>query len=76
VTYEEPERLALQLQVLLERRASLRAILEQLTLNSLLTAKERSDIHRVIALIDQEMADVRKRLESLGSGPSSGGTGS
>jgi hypothetical protein len=76
VTYEEPERLALQLQALLERRASLRAILEQLALNRLLTAKERGDIHRVIALIDQEMADLRKRLESLSSGPSSGDTGS
>ena len=66
MTYQEPERLALQLQQLLERRGKLRAILEQ-ALGNALTAQERRDILRVLDLIDRETASVEQRLETLRS---------
>lgn len=76
MTHAEPERLALQLQELIERRATLRAILEQRALHKLLTAKEGADIQRVIQFIDHEMTELRQRLESLRPNSlGAGGTG-
>jgi hypothetical protein len=72
VTYQEPERLALQLRELMERRAILRGILEQ-RLRALLTDAERSDIEHVIGILEREMSDLLKRLEALQ--PGAGGTG-
>lgn len=71
MTYQEPERLALQLRELMERRATLRAILQH-AITRAMTDEERADIQRVICIIDKEMADLEKRLASLRSGPSGG----
>lgn len=74
MTYLEPERLALKLQELMERRATLRAILSH-KLKNVLTAQEKADIDRVIGLIDREMADLERQLAELRgpTGPSGGG---
>ena len=74
MTYLEPERLVLQLQELLERRATLRAVLENAMADAL-TPREQGDIRRVLASIDGEMAALKERLASLRSGPA-GGAGS
>lgn len=64
VTYLEPERLALKLQDLMERRATLRAILSD-KLKSVLTAEEQADIEGVISLIDREVAELERQLADL-----------
>lgn len=74
VTYLEPERLALKLQELMERRATLRAILSH-KLKDVLTAQEKADIERVISLIDREMADLEKQLAELRRPTGPGGNG-
>jgi hypothetical protein len=72
VTHTEPEQLALRLQELIERRAILRGFLEQ-ALAKALTEEEQADIHRVIGLVDQEMAQLEERMRALQ--PGAGGTG-
>lgn len=72
MTYTEPELLALRLQELIERRAILRGFLEQ-ALSKALTEQEQADIHRVIDLVDREMAQLEERLRALQ--PGTGGTG-
>lgn len=72
VTYPEPERLALEVHALIERQASLRAVLAH-RLNDSLTPGERAEIERVIGLIDKEIAELQRRLTSIGTG--TGGTG-
>ena len=72
MTYTEPEQLALRLQELLERRTILRGFLEQ-ALAKAPTDEEREDIHRVIGLVDREMAQLEERLRALQ--PGAGGTG-
>ena len=61
----------LQLQELLERRATLRAVLENAMADAL-TPREQGDIRRVLAAIDVEMAALKERLASLRSGPAGG----
>lgn len=72
MTHTEPEQLALRLQELIERRAILRDFLEQ-ALAKALTEEEQADIHRVIGLVDQEMAQLEERLRALQ--PGTGGNG-
>lgn len=72
MTHTEPEQLALRLQELIERRAILRGFLEQ-ALAKALMEEERADIHRVIGLVDQEMAQLEERLRALQ--PGAGGNG-
>ena len=72
MTHTEPELLALRLQELIERRAILRGLLEQ-ALTRALTDQEQADIHRVIGLVDGEVAQLRERLRVLQ--PGTGGTG-
>lgn len=71
MTYQEPERLALQLNELMERRNALRAVLNR-RLQDVLTDEERRDIQRVIALIDTEMAQLESRLADLRRRPAGG----
>ena len=72
MTYTEPEQLALRVLELIELRAVLRGILEQ-ALAKTLTEEERADIHRVIGLVDAELAQLEERLRALQ--PGAGGTG-
>lgn len=74
MTYEEPERLALRLQALLERRAVVRAALER-ALGDVLTDAERDDLRVALDSIDQEADALARRLDSLRAGPGGGGTG-
>lgn len=66
----EPERLWLQIHELLERRAKLRAVFEQ-ALDRVLTEGERQDIAKVLGLIDQETAELQRRLDALRGGQGS-----
>ena len=72
MTHTEPELLALRLQELFERRATLRGFLEQ-ALSKALTEEEQAEIRRVIDLVDREMAQLEERLRALQ--PGAGGTG-
>ena len=72
MTHTEPELLALRLLELIERRSILRGVLEQALAKSL-TDEEKAEIHRVIALVDREMAQLEQRLRALR--PGAGGTG-
>ena len=67
MTYPEPERLALEVHAMIERQASLRAVLAH-RLNDSLTPGERAEIERVIGLIDKEIAELQRRLASIGTG--------
>ena len=74
MTFSEPERLAIELRALIERRAALRAILRG-ALSHALSHEEQSDLRRVIDRLEAEMADLNRRLESLlNSRPDDGGT--
>ncbi len=72
MTHTEPELLALRLQELFERRATLRGFLE-LALSRALTEEEQAQIRRVIDLVDREMTQLEERLRALQ--PGAGGTG-
>lgn len=64
VTYLEPERLALKLQELIDRRTALRKVLEG-SLREMLTDGERADIEQVLDHIAAEMASLEQQLEAL-----------
>lgn len=64
MTLQEPERLALEIQAILERRANLRAFLQQ-RLGGLVTSQERLDIESVIDLLERQIAELEARLASL-----------
>ena len=64
MTYLEPERLALQIREVLQRRSTLRDMLES-RLADALTPTERGDIAKVIAHLDREIADLQARLAAL-----------
>ena len=68
VTYTEPERLALDLQRLLERRTKLREIVRG-AIAQALTEEERSEIRRVLDHVETEIAMLEQRLKSLGRTP-------
>lgn len=72
MTHTEPELLALQLQELIERHSILRGFLEKAMCKAL-TQEEQDDIHRVIDVVDREMAQLEERLRALQ--PGAGGTG-
>ncbi|WP_135262543.1 hypothetical protein [Ramlibacter henchirensis] len=74
VTFAEPERLALALRELIERRAALQAALRS-ALQEALTDAERADIQRVLDHMAQEKASLEQRLEALLKQPGTGGTG-
>jgi hypothetical protein len=64
VTHSEPERLALELQQLIERRTRLRGILGG-RLQKELTSAEKADLLRVIDQVDTERAMLERRLADL-----------
>jgi hypothetical protein len=70
VTYQEPERLALRLQALLERRTVVRAALERDLEDS-----DRNEHRVALESIDQEADALARRLGSLRAGLGGGGTG-
>jgi hypothetical protein len=70
----EPERLSLKLYELLERRATLRAIVEQ-AIQKALTEQERDDIRKMMAKIDKDIAELEQTLKALQAGAGGGGTG-
>lgn len=70
MTYLEPERLALKLQELIDRRTALRKVLEG-SLREMLTEVERADIEQVLAHIAAEMARLEQQLEALRRPPGS-----
>ena len=70
----EFDRLTLRLVELIERRAALRAFLEQAS-GKALTDGERQDIQTVLGVLDEEMSELERRLESLRGGTGAGGTG-
>jgi uncharacterized protein involved in exopolysaccharide biosynthesis len=66
MTYSEPERLALELQQLIERRARLRAILHS-ALKEALTEQEQADLRRVLDMVETEKDVLERRLQDLRS---------
>jgi hypothetical protein len=70
----EPERLSLKLYELLDRRATLRAIVEQ-AIQKALTEQERDDIRKMMAKIDKDIAELEQTLKALQAGAGGGGTG-
>lgn len=64
MTHSEPERLALELQALIQRRETLRAILSG-ALAEALTEQEQAEIRRVIDLVDTEKWKLEERLQDL-----------
>jgi len=64
VTHLEPERLALKLQELIDRRAALHKVLQG-GLRAAMTETERADIEQVLEHIAAEMAGLEQQLEDL-----------
>jgi hypothetical protein len=64
MTYTEPERLALELRELIERRARLHAMLRD-ALQLTLTDQERDDLQRVLDSTGHEKARLEARLHDL-----------
>lgn len=70
----ESERLALQLQELIERRARLLAF-RTAALQKTLTDEERADIASTLEATAHEIAELERQLDELRKQPGGGGTG-
>jgi hypothetical protein len=67
VANTEPERLSLELQLLLQRRSQLRKVLESALMDAL-TEQEEDDLHRVLDHVDTDIHRIQQRLDALRKG--------
>lgn len=67
MTTTEPERLALELHQLLQRRSRLREMLHGALLDAL-TEQEEADLHRVLDHVETHIRVIERRLEALRKG--------